>query len=81
MNQEIETKVLDLLAAKIGVRPSCSDDLALLSLDSLALVEFSAEIERTFQVKLDDRILEANTVGDVVTYVANLLAKSPVRVH
>lgn len=71
MSQDIETRVFDLLAAKSGTRPVATDQLAYLNLDSLALAEFSAEIEQSFDVRLDEHLLDVTTVGEMVAYVCD----------
>ena len=72
MSQDVESRILDLLAEKVGVRPACADQLAHLNLDSLALAELSAEIEKSFGVKLDEHVLDVNTVGEMIEYVSAL---------
>ncbi|MFO0819892.1 MAG: acyl carrier protein [Pirellulales bacterium] len=72
MHHDVETRVLEILTAKLGMRPALSDDLAALNLDSLALAEFSAEIESTYGVRMDDRVFEVTTVGEMVEYVCGL---------
>ncbi|MFO0902584.1 MAG: acyl carrier protein [Pirellulales bacterium] len=73
---DVECKVIDLLSAKLGTRPTREDDLAILNLDSLALAEFSVELEKLFAIKIDEGILEVQTVGDVIDYTSQLLGRS-----
>lgn len=75
MHQEVEIRVLEILATKLGVRPSLADDFATLNLDSLALAEFSAEIESTYGVRMDDRVFEVTTVAQMVEYVCGLRSR------
>jgi len=72
MSQDVESRILDLLTSKVGVRPCSQDELAYLNLDSLALAVFSAEIEKSFDVKLDEKLLDINTVGEMIAYVSVL---------
>ncbi len=72
-NHDVEGQVLDLLSSKLGMRPTREDDLGILNLDSLALAEFSVELEKVFSIKLDEGILEVRTVGDVIDYTSDLL--------
>lgn len=76
MIQDVESRILDLLAEKLGVRPTSADKLAHLNLDSLALAEFSADLEKSFDVRLDEHVLDLNTVGDMVTYVSRLCERA-----
>ena len=69
---DVERLVLQLVQAKTGRVVGLGDSVALLDLDSLALVELSAEIEKSIDVRLDEGILDADTVGDLVEYVATL---------
>ena len=71
-SQEIERLVVQLVQAKVGRLVGVGDSVALLDLDSLALVELSAEIEKSIDVRLDEGILDADTVGDLVDYVVTL---------
>jgi acyl carrier protein len=69
---EVAASVLAILANKIGRPVVLSDDVSHLELDSLALAEVSVEIEKAVNIRLDEGILDARTVGDIVTYVAEL---------
>jgi acyl carrier protein len=70
--EEVESVVLCALAAKTGRRPKLSDDLARMSIDSLAMAEIALEIEEKLQVKLTEGILDQPTVGDLVRHIAVL---------
>ncbi|MFM7845747.1 MAG: acyl carrier protein [Planctomycetota bacterium] len=69
---EIAASVLAILANKIGRPVVLSDDVSHLELDSLALAEVSVEIEKAVNIRLDEGILDAKTVGDIVTYATEL---------
>jgi len=73
--EEVESVVLSALAGKIGRRPKLSDDLARVSIDSLAMAEVALEIEEKLQVRLSEGILDQETVGDLVHHVAALRRK------
>ena len=68
----IERVILDLLRAKLGGQPRREDTLGLLNVDSVALAELSLEIEETLHVRMDEGVLEAVTVGEMIDYVAEL---------
>ena len=74
-SSDVEIKVIDLLSTKLGSRPTRADDLAILNLDSLALAEFSVELEKLFAIKIDEGILEVQTVGDVIDYTSELVGR------
>jgi acyl carrier protein len=70
--EEVESVVLSALAAKTGRRPTLSDDLARISIDSLSMAEVALEIEQQLHVKLNEGILDQPTVGDLINHVAAL---------
>jgi acyl carrier protein len=68
----VEQVILDLLRAKLGGQPRREDALGLLNVDSVALAELSLEIEQALHVRMDEGVLEAVTVGEMIDYVAEL---------
>jgi acyl carrier protein len=66
---EIRDTLAELLRTKTGQSPSGDDSLAALKIDSLAMAEITMEIERAFDIKVDEEILDVVTVNDLVTYV------------
>ncbi len=62
-------QLLELLQAKVGHAVQPEDQLALLDIDSVATAEMSLEIEKLFVVRVDDDILDARTVADLIEYV------------
>jgi len=81
-NQEIEQKVKDILAAKLGVgvetiRPESrlAEDLGV---DSFGAVELMFEIEEAFGLKIPDSEIErVRTVSDIVAYLSGWLSRKP----
>ena len=72
---EVEATVLDALKTKIGPRAQLTDDLARLSIDSLAMAELALEIEQRLKIRLDEGVLEQKTVNDLVHYAQKLVEK------
>jgi acyl carrier protein len=72
---EVESAIVSAIASKTQKRPALSDDLARIGLDSLAMAEAAFEIEQKLKVKLDDGILDQQTVGDLVRHVRTLVAR------
>lgn len=68
---QIERLILDILRQKTGLPVQRADSLGLIELDSLALAEVSLEIEKSVGLRLDEGVLEAQTVGDIVDYVTD----------
>ena len=67
--EEIRETLSELMRTKTGQTPSGEESLSALKIDSLAMAEMTAEIERTFAIKVDEYILDVETVNDLVTYV------------
>ncbi|MBC7854695.1 MAG: acyl carrier protein [Pirellulaceae bacterium] len=74
---EVEATVLEALKAKAGPRAplTLADDLARLSIDSLAMAELALEIEQRLKIRLDEGVLEQRTVKDLVLYAQKLVEK------
>jgi acyl carrier protein len=75
-NDEIATRVLDLLSAKIGgERPIGleSSVIADTGLDSVSVMDFVMELEDEFDISIPlDQIAEVRTVGDLADAVRRL---------
>ena len=71
----VEAIVVNALAAKVDTQPHLSDELLRLSVDSLAMAELALEIEQKLKIRLDERVLDQNTVGELVNYVRGLVQK------
>ncbi len=73
--EDVQATVLEALASKAECRPLITDDLAKLSVDSLAMAELALEIEQRLKIRLDDGVLDQTTVKDLVAYVQSLVDK------
>jgi acyl carrier protein len=75
-NDEIATRVLDLLGAKIGAgRPIGLDSsvIADTGLDSVSVMDFVMELEDEFDISIPlDQIADVRTVGDLADAVLRL---------
>ncbi len=76
--QEIEAKVRDVLAKKLGIEPgNISGDSRLaedLGIDSFGAVELMFEIEEAFGLKIPDSdIMGVRSVNDIVGYLEGWL--------
>ena len=65
----IEKIITEQVKAIVGVRPGLSDSLALIGIDSVGMAELTFEIEKKFNIQVDDDVLEVDTVGELVAYV------------
>lgn len=70
----IEEKLLANFEEKFGSRPELDDGLAFLGVDSVGMAELTIEIERDFQVKVDDQIVQVDTVKDLADYIRERVA-------
>ena len=69
---EVESLILAAIEAKVARRPQLSDDLLRVGIDSLAMAEIALEIEQRLGVRLDEGVLDQETIGDLVRHVAQL---------
>jgi acyl carrier protein len=73
--EDVQATVLESLATKVGCQAKITDDLAQLSVDSLAMAELALELEQRLKIRLDDGVLDQKTVKDLVGYVQSLVDK------
>ena len=76
--QEIETQVNEIIVAVLGIKPELikdeSDIQADLGVDSLDFVEILIQCEHTFNVKVDDEMLDdIHTVKDIYDLACKLV--------
>ena len=71
--EDVEATILNALASKVECRAKLTDELASLSVDSLAMAELALEIEQRLKIRLDEGVLEQRTVEDLVHYVQALV--------
>ena len=67
--ETIESTLLSQLQEKFGTRPQLSDELILLGVDSVGMAELTFEIEKQYNIKVDDALMEVETVQDLVEYI------------
>jgi acyl carrier protein len=70
-----EALVCELLRGKFGGNPKPGDALVDLEIDSLGMAELALELERTFQVRIDDSILDARTIAELARGIDRLRSK------
>ena len=75
-NNEIQTRVLDLLCKKVGAARPIDLDSSVVEdtgLDSVSVMDFVMELEDEFDITIPlDRIAEIRTVGDLADAVQTL---------
>lgn len=65
----IEKHILDEVKRISGNIPTLDDSLALIGVDSVGMAELTFELEKRYRIKVDDEVLEVDTVRDLVDYV------------
>jgi acyl carrier protein len=67
--EEVRKTLSELMRIKTGQTPAGEESLSALKIDSLAMAELTMEIERMFAIKVDEDVLDVETVNDLVAYV------------
>jgi len=75
----VAEKILAIVRAKIPGPISLDSTFDSLGLDSLAMAEVVFDIENTFQIRTDERLLNLRTIREVADYVASKLQPSRTR--
>ena len=70
-----EADILQALQRKFGGNPQPTDELTGLGIDSLGMAELSAELEAHFGVRVDEDILNVETVHELADYIQGKLAQ------
>jgi len=65
----IEQEIVDYLRNTCGGNPRTSDSLALIGIDSVGMAELTFELEKRFAIRVDDDVLDVETVADLASYV------------
>ncbi len=70
--ETIENVLLAQLAEKFGGQPQLSDSLILAGVDSVGMAELTFDIEKRFNIHVDDGVLDVDTVQDLANYIREL---------
>lgn len=73
----IESVLLGQLAEKFGGQPQLSDSLILVGVDSVGMAELTFDIEKRFNILVDDGVLDVDTVQDLANYIREKQAERP----
>lgn len=65
----IENELIQQLREKFGGEPKLDDALLLIGVDSVGMAEMTLEIEKQFNVRVDDSILDVETVRELANYI------------
>jgi acyl carrier protein len=69
---DVLARVLEIIESKTKGAAAPDDSFATLAIDSLGMAEIVAEIERKFDVKTDEEILNVNTSRELAAYISEL---------
>lgn len=72
----IEDNLIERLTEKFGERPDLSDSLVMLGVDSVGMAELTYEIEHIYEIKVDESLLEVETVQDLADYIRHRQVKN-----
>ena len=65
----IEDKLRERLAEKFGGSPQLTDGLAFLGVDSIGMAELTVELEKEFNIQIQDDIVDVETVQELADYI------------
>jgi len=68
-SMETKNQILAYLKKVCGGSPKGNDSLSLIGIDSVAMAELTFELEKRFSIRIDDDILDVDTVDELVSYV------------
>jgi acyl carrier protein len=60
---------MEYLTKVVGTQPHLEDSLAMIGIDSVAMAEMTFELEKRFGIKIDDEILDVESVRQLVEYL------------
>ena len=67
--ESIEEQLLKNFTEKFGQRPELSDGLAYIGVDSVGMAELTLDLEKQFNIRVDDEIMHAETLQDLADYI------------
>ena len=67
--QSTQTQIVDYLRKVCGGSPQGNDSLAMIGIDSVAMAELTFDFEKRFSIKIDEDILDVDSVNELVQYV------------
>lgn len=67
--ESIEEALLKNFTEKFGRRPELSDGLAYIGVDSVGMAELTFDLEKQFDIRVDDEIVHSETVQDLADYI------------
>lgn len=65
----IETEIVQTLRRELGRDVNSTDSLGSLGIDSLRMAQLATELERRFEFRVDEELLDIDTVEELAEYV------------
>ncbi len=65
----IEQTIIDYVKRTVGGNPRPTDNLAMVGVDSVGMAELTFELEKRFSIRVDDDVLDLETIGDLAGYI------------
>jgi len=65
----VTSTLLDLVHKKTGTRPQPDDTFAAIQIDSLAMAELTVEIEKTFNIRIGEDVMDCTNLTDLAAYI------------
>ncbi len=65
----IEQQIVQTLQKELGRSVTPADSLGRLGIDSLRMAELASDLERRFGIRMDEELLDVETVAQLADYV------------
>lgn len=65
----IESELLKKITALFGGQPKLADSLMMVGVDSVGMAELTFDIEKHFGIRVDDSVLDVDTVQELADYI------------
>jgi len=72
----LEVELIQALSEELGKDVHATDSLDSLGIDSLRMVQLATELERRFGFRVDEELLDVETVEELAEYVRSRSARS-----
>jgi len=67
----VETEIIKALRQELGRDVGATDSLGSLGVDSLRMAQLATELERRFAFRVDEELLDVETVEELTEYVCS----------
>ena len=68
-------QLAELIRGKTGVAAEPGTPLVMLDIDSVVMAELTLEVEQAFGIRVDDEVLEVETIDDLAAYIDSRVAR------